>query len=431
MKTKASKNRLFQFLGTEKGLLTMSAIVVLYALAYHYGKGTFIYPDTETYFNAYYSLTGGETDMYRTPVYPLFIGITSSIFGNTYNYIAILLLQVAIFLLSVHYFYRIACLLKSDKIAYWLTFIYGVIPIVPSWTPIILTESLAISGSVFYLYFTISAVKTGDVKKTWLSTLWLLLLVMLRPSFIYLIPVSLFMFLIGNWRESRSRKIIYNGLAGCITVTILFCGYSYRMKRSYGVFTPSAISVINKYVMDRDNGSFDINAITDTEFKTYVDSLQNAEEELNIYTEALLVINEFGCERMNDAVKESRKSIIGSLKGIDERIYTATRDRYRIASRIVPFILIEPINPNTGAFLLLLVITAGVVIAYIYKRKQLPWITLLLLLFAAGNIAVTVMGAPDDYGRLQLPSFPAELLLLGLIIQMIKDKTITDNKFEN
>ena len=409
----------------------MSAIVVLYALIYHYGKGTFIYPDSLTYFNAYDSLLGGTIDIYRTPVYPLFIGIISSIFGNPYNHIVILLLQTAIFLVSVHYFYRIASLLKSSKIAYWLTFIYGVIPIVPSWTPIILTESLAISGSIFYLYFTISAIKTGETKKAWLSTLWMLLLVMLRPSFIYLIPVSFFMFLIGNWREPRSRHIIYNGLAGCLTVTILFCGYSYQMKRSYGVFTPSAISVINKYVMDRNNGLFDTNAITDTEFKTYVDSLQNTGEELNIYTEAMFIINEFGCERMNNAVKESRKSIIGSLKGIDERIYTATRDRYRIASGIVPFILIEPINPNTGAFMLLLVITAGVVIAYSYKKKQLPLTTILLLLFAAGNIAVTVMGAPDDYGRLQLPSFPAELLLLGLIIQMIKDKTITDNKFEN
>lgn len=171
--------------------------------------------------------------------------------------------------------------------------------------------------------------------------------------------VSFFMYLIGNWREPQSRKIIYNGLAGSITVTVLFCGYSYQMKRSYGVFTPSAISVINK------------------------------------------------------------------------RLYDSTRDRYRIASGIVPFILIEPINPNTGTFLLLLAITAGIVVAYICKRKRLPWTTVLLLLFAAGNIAVTVMGAPDDYGRLQLPSFPAELLLLGLIIQMIKDKTITDNKFEN
>lgn len=83
--------------------------------------------------------------------------------------------------------YRTASLLKSDRVAYWLTFVYGVIPIVPSWTPIILTESLAISGSVFYLYFTISAVKTGGTKKAWLSALRMLLLVMLRPSFIYII----------------------------------------------------------------------------------------------------------------------------------------------------------------------------------------------------------------------------------------------------
>ncbi len=320
--------------------------------------------------------------------------------------------------------------MKSDRVAYWLTFVYGVIPIVPSWPPIILTESLAISGSVFYLYFTISAVKTGGTKKAWLSTLRMLLLVMLRPSFIYIIHVSFFMYLIGNWREPRSRKIIYNGLAGSITVTVLFCGYSYQMKRSYEVFTPSAISIINKYVMDRDNGSFDIDAITDTEFKTYVYSLQNAEEELNIYTEALLVINEFGCKRMNDAVKESRKSIAGSLKGIDKRLYDSTRDRYRIASGIVPFILTEPINPNTGTFLLLLAITAGIVVAYICKRKRLPWTTVLLLLFAAGNIAVTVMGAPDDYGRLQLPSFPAELLLLGLTIRMIEESSFLKNDLD-
>lgn len=408
----------------------MSATVVLYAFIYHYIKGSFIFPDTQTYFNAFDSLLGGRIDMYRTPVYPLFVGTISYILGNPYNYIAILLLQTAIFLISVHYFYRLASMLKSERIAYWITFIYGVVPIIPSWTPIVLTEPLAISGSIFYLYFTISAVKTGETGKVWLSTLWMLLLVLLRPSFIYLLPVSFFMYLTGNWKEPRGRRIIYNGLLGSIIVTLLFCGYSYRMKRNYGVFTPSAISIINKYVIDRFNESFDVNAITDTEFKTYVDSLQNTGEGLNIYTEALFIINKFGCERMNNAVKESRKSIVASLKGIDERLYTATRDRYRIASGIVPFILIEPVNPNTGTFILILVISAGIIIAYIYKRRRLPWTTTLLLLFAAGNIAVSVMGGPDDFGRLQLPSFPAELLLLGLIIQLIKDRKITTNNFE-
>lgn len=100
------------------------------------------------------------------------------------------------------------------------------------------------------------------------------------------------------------------------------------------------------------------------------------------------------------------------------------------AHKIVPFILIEPINPNTGTFLLLLAITAGIVVAYICKRKRLPWTTVLLLLFAAGNIAVTVMGAPDDYGRLQLPSFPAELLLLGLTIRMIEESSFLKNDLD-
>lgn len=54
----------------------------------------------------------------------------------------------------------------------------------------------------------------------------------------------------------------------------------------------------------------------------------------------------------------------------------------------------------------------------------------MLLLFAAGNIAVTVMGAPDDYGRLQLPSFPAELLLLGLTIRMIEKISFLKNDLD-
>lgn len=431
MKTKALKNRLSQFLGTEKGLLAMSAIVVFYAFVYQIVAKSFIFSDTESYFNAYENYINGDIDAYRTPIYPLFIGIIRTITSESLCYTFIILIQAIIFLISVHYFCRLTAIIKNKNIAYWLTFTYGVIPIVPTWSTIILTESLSISMTIFYIYYTIFSVKNRQIGKVWLSTLWALLLVMLRPSFIYLLPLNVFLFFVGNWKEPKSRHIIYNGILGSIIIIILICGYSYQIKRNYGVFTPSAISIINKYCICKANSSFKLRTINNQNIEKYPTLYHDLKNVNNNFEEASLIIEKFGVDGLKNIIAENNLSKLSNIKALLKRIDSSSNYKHGIVTDIVPFTIIEPFSPNLGVYYFLLLTCAIYTLIFIYKRRKLPWTILMLLLFAIGNIAVSVIGAPGDFGRLQLPSFPAELLLGGMIIQMIKDKSFLKNEFES
>ena len=407
----------------------MSAIVALYAFVYQITIGEYIFFDTKSYLDAYDNLRNGELDPFRTPIYPLFIGFIRSIITTPYCYMVIMLIQIAIFIISVHYFYKIAIMLKSSKIAYWITFLYGIIPIATSWASVILTESLAISGSILYLYYTISALKTGKIKDVWFSSLLILLLVMLRPAFIYLMPINIFLFIINNWNHSKSKNLIYNGLAGSTIVILIFFGYCYQIKKSHGIFSPSGVTIINKYMADRSNGSFNILNVKDKELRHYIDSIQHITPTYHPYTEATIIVKKFGYKKFQEALN-NQYTLEENIKSIKERIYKASRDSYNNVG-IIPYTFINIIIPNMGTVFLLIIIFTYIILMYVYNNKEFPLITTLIFLFALGNTVITIVGAPGDYGRLFIQSYPAALLLIGILTKQIRDKTITDIKLEN
>lgn len=430
MKKTIFTTKISKFLGSEKGLLTMSAIVVLYAFIYQFRQELF-YVDTKSYFDAYNIIKNGNIDDLRTPVYPIFIGIIHDIIGASYCNKAIMLIQMIIFIVSVHYFHKIALLLKDYKISYWLTFAYGVIPIVNLWSTVILTESLAISGSVFYLYYTIYTLKEDNNKAAWLSTFWMLILILLKPALTYILLVSFFVFIISYKNKVPYKNTILKGIIGCIIVSFVFCGYCIEMKRLYGTFTPSGVSIINKYMIKKELGIIDIKSIEkrDKEIAYDIKNIEKSMSGDDDFSKALFILNKYGCKRMNEIIKSEDESFISSLKGLDKRIFLSSKNSYNVVG-IPPIISINFINPNMGTFFLLLIITFFIIILYTYKTKRTPNIITLFFLFASGNITVSIIGAPEDYGRLFLPSYPAVLLLTGILIQMIKDRSFLKNKFE-
>ena len=409
----------------------MSAIVALYAFVYQIISGNYTLTDTTSYFEAYDKITRGKIDSLRTPIYPLFIGLIRNIVGNSHCHIIIILIQILIFIISIHYFYKVANLLKNKKLVYWITFIYGVIPVIQSWNTIILTESLSISTSILYIYFTIFAIKTKQIKKVWLSTFWMLFLIMLRPSFICLLPINFFIFCIGKWKDKEIRRIIFNGIMGCLAVILILYGYCNEMQREYGVFTPSGVSLINKYMIKRENGTLNINDIKNKELKDYISS-EDFKDAENSYYEAIQIVDKFGFKKLKKILKNN--SIMPETKNILKRFISSSNYKYNIVTDIIPFTIIEPFIPNTAMEFLVLLICIIYIIAYIYKNKNIPKTTTFLVLFSSGIITISIIGAPGDFGRLFLPSYPAALLITGMLtqmmIQMIRNKSFLRNEFE-
>lgn len=148
--------------------------------------------DSPSYINAWDIISNGQIDITRTPTYPIIIGICKIMFGlYSYKY-GIIAFQHLLFLISIYFFYELLIrLFDNSKTNFWITLVYGIYPGIINWSNYILTESLAVSGIVFVLFYSIELYYKINIKNILFYMFWLLFLIFLRPSFMYLLPVFL------------------------------------------------------------------------------------------------------------------------------------------------------------------------------------------------------------------------------------------------
>lgn len=149
-----------------------------------------ILADSGGYLDAWEVFLEGRIDWGRTPVYPFFLGVLQACVGKSLLYWVVVSVQSIIFLFSVPCFYRLAKIFTGkNNITFWFTVFYSLVPGISSWNNAILTESLAISGTIFLFYFAINGWMKVQASSLLGFTISLCLLCMLRPSFLYLLPI--------------------------------------------------------------------------------------------------------------------------------------------------------------------------------------------------------------------------------------------------
>ena len=100
--------------------IIMSMIMVLTALILSFnvvnGRSGFIKKNV-----AWENISSFHIDIWRTPVYPLFIGITKAFFETNFL-MAASIIQHIVFLISIWYFYKlIAIVTDSERIAFYIS----------------------------------------------------------------------------------------------------------------------------------------------------------------------------------------------------------------------------------------------------------------------------------------------------------------------
>lgn len=227
---------------------------IIYLIAVVEALFCFIFPglvnddyDTWTYFDTwkFYFLSRPETfiDSYRTPVYPLFMSLTS--LDGLLPLTSIAFAQWIVFILVIPWFRRLAhMLVRSESITFWMTLFYvaywGVID-VNYW---IRTESLSQSFLILFVYHTIRAMRKPKKKSLVWSAFWLLILVFLRPAFLYLPPIYIAVCL---YIMARNRRKGLMGLLGASVVCGIIYGYAAAFEHRHGFFAISDVSDYNNY----------------------------------------------------------------------------------------------------------------------------------------------------------------------------------------
>ena len=224
-----------------KTFMLFIAVLVVRCIVYSAMVEYRLFPDSESYINFPFrdmlelNFTSG-----RTPVYPFIIRICLFIFGDKFSLQAVVALQRIVSFIAVIVFYNILkLLLKSKRAIYFLTFLYGTSVSIIGWDGNILTESFALSGTVFFIYYMFKYLNNPSIKSGMISIILLFVLVFLRPSFM-LFEGIICIFWIARFIIFKSERMILKPLImGTFASFILIGSYSYIFAQTHGILTIS------------------------------------------------------------------------------------------------------------------------------------------------------------------------------------------------
>lgn len=219
--------------------IILSIVIILFFRVTYYMSAEIAqqYPDSNSYINfPWHEFLVNQYTNGRTPVYPAIIKMFKIVLGEATFLKGVVIFQIVISLLSIVFLYRTLILTtKNRTLSLVMSVIYGSAQSIIGWDMLILTESLSISGCVFFLYFIIHYIKTPCIKWGWCAIASALILTMIKPSFL-LFNYGLFLFWIMRLYNKDERKVLKCTIIGSILVLLFLQLYSFFIFKWYGTF---------------------------------------------------------------------------------------------------------------------------------------------------------------------------------------------------
>lgn len=380
-------------------------------------------PDTLSYIKAWdESLSHGVLDKFRTPVYPAIIGGMRTAFGDGY-FSAIIILQHVLFLISLFYLRKLFLLFANNKIfANILTVIYAFYA--TGWCSCILTEALSQIG-IITIYYTL--VKCSEKYSNFaLVCLFSLLfaIFLLRPIFVFLIPLFLLYFLFTY--KSR-HSIALKGIIGITLIGFLELSYCYVIKNKYGIFAPSNVSNTNLMFIAIQEGLLKTEYSDNKEIKAQIRELQKQKGITNstlwITRPDSVLAEKYGDSSVAGIIKKSqRDQPLGWVMAGWHHYKKARHDYFPITysdNRLIKHFTLRV------KYLHYFILMYLLILSYTWwENKKLPGIPMFLVLTILSNMIVIYLSAQGEWERLLSPSLPLFFILIAHLFHLIKGKLL-------
>lgn len=230
-------------------------------------------PDSINYIEASEALMRGEPHIMRPPVYPLIIGLSRLMLGADHQIHGVIIVQWITFIISIVYFRNtLALLISSARCLFWATAVYAICPVFYVFNQTLLTEGLAGSFVIFFLYCLTN--DSPGLKRALWSGIWLLILVYLRPAMICLLPVYGFYwgYVLYRQRKSGSGGAVTAGVIMALIIVSLI-GYKHIIHNEFGTHTISVASVVNNWYILREQDAIGEEHADAPKVKAFLDSL--------------------------------------------------------------------------------------------------------------------------------------------------------------
>jgi hypothetical protein len=392
------------------------AVIILVALLFflHQCKVVhtiILYLDSATYQDAADVWMRGEIDAFRTPCYPMLLGLCRQLMPYRDGLLLVVIVQIIVFYLSVASLYwTLKRLYVARNIVMIVTFAYAVNPMCGHFNLAIMTESLATSFCVFLVGCFVRWIRRGrlvDILGLFLCEAFLMFL---RPAFVYVL-VALSIIILALIVRKEYRKVAQLTFVVVVLGGALL-GYCKVIESKTGMFTPSTVSVINTCFNADQIGKFSPEKVA----------------------------NPLILERLGDPDKKIKwdwDSIFrgSSMYGIpmkelyDELKLMQQKDR-------LMYVKFFYVNVQSSAYadsgcygidfrtIYIFFAVSGVLLYRVYKRRQAMLIVAVIWLLCVGNVMVDMVGALENWPRLFQPSVPLLMILIALVCNRFKIKYI-------
>lgn len=375
--------------------------------------------DSASYLNFHVNILLGETDGRHTPVYPYFIKLIS-LFGSQSLIDHIVTAQILISFLSIILFYKIVRTFFKSRIMIFVASIsYGAMLPIINFDKMVLTESLSVTFGLIFMYMMINYLQKPAHLKAWLLTLFVFIAIMLRPSFIYLLPLVIFFGGLRLLIFKKDRSMCLSGLAASVVVIFLILGYSVLNKRNNGFNGISQISNGNQMAVIVGANIYMYG--NDTEISTAVKYNSELEQKYpGKHVSGINIMQRFDPDRVHIFIVNCIKNrpvaymqYIGSklfyLQAVNIFTNYAGHKRSSLAFKIEKAeYSIFYITFNILYFFILLDLIL-IIIVWI-KNRQAPWFNMVLWLLICGQMTIAILSGYSEYQRLILAIIPALLI---------------------
>ena len=372
--------------------------------------------DTPSYIDSYQgnSFFKGHVDENRTPIYPYFIKIVKKMGGEENLKENIVFIQKILFLMSICIFYYALKTITKNKILLTIaTLIFGITPALVSWNTMLLTESLSIVETVLLVFFTLQYLKKESKISAIFIHVIILIMVLTRPAFIYLLPIYFLFWIIRFFTNQQERKSIITAFISMAIVVAVLIGYCFLVKMNYGHFGLTAVSNVNSEVTAITSGSYLHSKNEELKNRTY-ELVGEKPSEDKVWNALWILQKEYPGEELAAFAKDTlyrnkeyykylfNKVIVLSTMNIGT-VYNNNSPQYQNQNFKIYDIglmgnMIFPIN--FGMIYLLLLGTIVYLIYYWIKYKKIDWILAFCTVLILANLFTAVVGAPFETQRL-------------------------------
>lgn len=419
----------------------ISLCCLLCGIQLYLGGGATIYYDGPSYFAAWDTLKLFHPDEWRPPVYPIFAGGVTDLFGKSVGLAVILVFQWICYCCSLLLLYSICRRIGVGRTISSIVVI-GVLLLPGMWVLNNFTIAESLSGSMIVLLVWLY-IKYHDTRQSrWLfySLLLLGVLVFTKPVFIILIPVLALFWVLTGWGNRRQICVIASVISLIIGALIF---YAWQIARfNDGNLALTRASDDNIYFCLRQDGLVIPDEIP-------VDSIR---ERFIPYYEKNPGIHEpgyssIGLEMMAFTWSERKLMTKIALQNHPKEALAGTWTRFQESATFSQTLYPEPgerqyyhryiVTPKdkipfffpfskwlyTPIWLgwLVLFLYLGAMVAEWRKRKQLPAIGLLIGVVLFAGMFTSIVGAMDSWGRLITPFNPLLIPIVGYLLQAARD----------